>query len=63
MRRVKTGIIGCGFIGRTHLQFGMQAEHMEVIAVADVNIAAAQALASDYRIPAVYDDEIGRAHV
>ncbi|RMF84281.1 MAG: inositol 2-dehydrogenase, partial [Nitrospinota bacterium] len=55
--KVQVGLIGAGRIGRLHaehLAFRLPQAHL--VAVADVNRAAAETCAAAYRIPTVYDD-------
>lgn len=53
--KIKAGVIGAG-IGKFHIQ-GFQAhKQSEVVAICDLNKAAAEKVAADFGIPAVYDD-------
>jgi predicted dehydrogenase len=54
MSKVKVGIIGCGVIGKLHLQGMAQAEHIEIAAIADLRPEVRQAIAEQYHVPAAY---------
>jgi myo-inositol 2-dehydrogenase/D-chiro-inositol 1-dehydrogenase len=57
MRNLNVGIIGAGRIGRVHAQnLAYHVRGVNVVAVADVMLEAAQKLAADLQIPAVYGD-------
>lgn len=51
---VRTGIIGCGVIGRFHLKEAIASPLLEVVAVADVNKASAREAAQSVGIETVY---------
>ena len=54
MENIKVGIIGMGFIGATHIDTLRRIGGVELVAVADVNEAAARKKAEEYGIPKVY---------
>lgn len=58
MKKIKIGIIGAGKITKDgHLKAIQHLnEEVEVSAIADINIAAAQTLAKEYNIPSIYSD-------
>ncbi len=70
MKPVKTGIIGMGFIGASHIEAVRRIGFAELVAVADVNYELAQKKAEQYNIPKCYraveelleDDEIDVVH-
>jgi myo-inositol 2-dehydrogenase/D-chiro-inositol 1-dehydrogenase len=56
-RKINVGIVGAGRIGRVHAQnLAFRIPEANVIAVADVVVEAAERLATDLQIPAVYKD-------
>lgn len=72
MSKLGIGIIGCGNISTTYLKYAPLFKSLEIKAVADINMSAAQARAAEFGVRAktVDDllvaadiDEIGRAHV
>jgi predicted dehydrogenase len=52
----RVGIIGCGGMGGSHARAYAQKEATQVVAVMDINPEAAQKLADEYDVPAVYTD-------
>lgn len=56
MDKIGIGIVGAGYMGRTHSLHYSQVKDVEIVAVADVNQEAANELARQYRIPHVYQD-------
>ncbi|HEY0162923.1 MAG TPA: Gfo/Idh/MocA family oxidoreductase [Edaphobacter sp.] len=56
VKRLKTAVVGTGFMGRVHLEALRRVEHVEVIAVVGRQLAAAKSLADAYDVPAAYDD-------
>ena len=56
MSRVKTGIVGCGVIGRTHLRCTLGLDRLEVVGLADADLSAASKLASEFGIGKYYGD-------
>ncbi len=52
------GIIGCGSISTTYLKFAPLFKGLEVRAVADINMSAAQSRANDYNIRAESVDDL-----
>lgn len=57
MKKIRVGIIGCGKIAQIrHIpEFQLQ-EHVQVIAICDMNIERAQHVAQQYQIPNVFKD-------
>jgi UDP-N-acetyl-2-amino-2-deoxyglucuronate dehydrogenase len=53
---VRLGIIGCGVIGKVHLEAAVQSSLLEVVAVADLDEARACAAAERFGVPRVYTD-------
>ncbi|MDA3799212.1 MAG: Gfo/Idh/MocA family oxidoreductase [Kiritimatiellae bacterium] len=58
MKVTKVGIIGCGNISGAYLNCVKQFPNIEIAAVADINMEAAQAKAEEFEIKAVTVDEI-----
>lgn len=56
MEKIGVGIVGAGYMGRTHSFHYSQLKDVELVAVADVNVEAARELAAQYEIPHVYQD-------
>ena len=54
MEPVRLGIVGCGVIGRNHLQNARQSPLVNVLAVADMREAAAREAAEKFSVPTVY---------
>ena len=52
MRRVKTAIIGCGKVGRTHAQALSSLGESEFVAVCDTELSRARSFAEQYRVRA-----------
>ncbi|MFZ4775788.1 MAG: Gfo/Idh/MocA family protein [Terrimicrobiaceae bacterium] len=52
MKKMRTGIVGCGNISEIYAQAGGKFRNIEIVACADVDYSRAQALADKYRIPA-----------
>ena len=53
MRRVKTAIVGSGFMGRVHLEAIRRTGAADVVAIASRNRAAAEKLAGEFGVPRV----------
>jgi predicted dehydrogenase len=53
---VRVGIIGCGKIARSHVTALRGVDGVQVVAVADVDIARARAFAAAHTIPSAYPD-------
>ncbi len=58
MKKLGVGIIGCGSISATYLKFGNIFKSLKVRAVADINMEAAEARASDFGVKALTVDEM-----
>ncbi len=52
----RTGVIGCGGMGRAHSSAYTQNPATELVAVMDVNAESAKRLSDEFSIPAVYTD-------
>lgn len=66
MEPVKIGIVGCGVIGRHHVQTAVAAENVELVAVADRIPERGEKMAAEFGVPQVYvegDDLIDGAPV
>jgi len=51
-RKIKVGVIGAGRIGKMHIEhLATRLPETEIVAVADVNLDAADAIAAQFRIP------------
>lgn len=55
MKRLKTAVIGTGFMGRVHLEALRRVEHVDVIAVAGRQMGSAEKLAEGYGVPEAFD--------
>lgn len=53
---LKVGIVGCGWAGRAHAAAFQQIKDAQVVAVADLNLHLASALARKFKVPRVYTD-------
>jgi predicted dehydrogenase len=56
MKKIKTGIIGTGFIGPTHIEAVRRLGFVEVIGLADSSLEAAEKKAATLGIPRAYSD-------
>lgn len=56
MNRLKSGIIGLGFIGPAHMESLRRTGLSDITAIADVNAGLAEQIAERYQVPKVYDD-------
>lgn len=56
MKRVKTAVVGTGFMGRVHLEALRRVEHVEVVAIAGRTIESAKKLADAYDVPHATDN-------
>ena len=54
MEPVRLGIIGCGVIGRRHLEAATDSTAIDVVAVADLREAVAREMAEKYGVETVY---------
>lgn len=55
MKRLKTAVIGTGFMGRVHLEALRRVENVDVIAVAGRQMGPAEKLAEGYGVPEAFD--------
>ncbi|HBY98486.1 MAG TPA: hypothetical protein DEP84_31845 [Chloroflexi bacterium] len=51
---IKIGLVGCGFISRSHLRGWRRVPDAEVVAVSDVDLARARERAAEFDVPRVY---------
>lgn len=56
MNRLKSGIIGLGFIGPSHMEALRRTGLSDIVAIADINLPLAAQIAERYHVPKVYDD-------
>lgn len=56
MKRLKTAVIGTGFMGRVHLEALRRVEYVDVIAVVGRQLESAKKLADIYNVPLALDD-------
>lgn len=56
MKRLKTAVIGTGFMGRVHLEALRRVEHVDVVAVVGRQLESAKKLAEVYDVPGVLTD-------
>lgn len=56
MKRLKTAVVGTGFMGRVHLEALRRVEHVEVIAVVGRTTESARKLADAYDVPLATDN-------
>lgn len=56
MKKLKSGIVGLGFIGPAHMEALRRGGLADVAAIADVNVPLAQQIAERYQVPKIYDD-------
>jgi predicted dehydrogenase len=56
LNRLKTAVIGTGFMGRVHLEALRRVEGVDVAAVAGRELAAAQRLGEGFGVPEAFDD-------
>ena len=62
-QRLRVAIYGCGnFAKRTRIPNLLQTEAVDIIAVCDSNLQAAQEIAADFKVPHVYHTEDGGAY-
>lgn len=54
MRKVRIGVVGCGVIGKHHIQGGLNSPGVEITAVADINETAVRQVADKFEISKVY---------
>lgn len=54
--KVRLGVVGCGFIGRKHLDAARDKSWIEIGAVADLNLAAAEAVSKEYGVSKRFTD-------
>ncbi len=62
MSKIKTAVIGVGYLGKFHAQKYAQLESSELVAVCDASLEIAQAIADEHDVPAFtnYNDLIGK---
>jgi predicted dehydrogenase len=62
MSKIKTAVIGVGYLGKFHAQKYAQLESSELVAVCDASLEIAQAIADEHDVPAFtnYHDLIGK---
>ena len=58
MEPIRLGIIGCGVMGNSHLEFASSSEMYEALAVADLQQTRAEELAQKHGVPRVYGDGV-----
>jgi predicted dehydrogenase len=56
LKRLKTAVIGTGFMGRVHLEALRRVEYVDVMAVAGRELASAEKLGAGFGVPAAFDD-------
>ena len=56
MKRLKTAVIGTGFMGKVHLEALRRVENVDVIAVAGRQLEPAKKMAEAFNVPAALDD-------
>jgi len=56
VKRLKTAVIGTGFMGRVHLEALRRVEHVDVVAVVGRQLEPAKKLAELYDVPTALDD-------
>jgi predicted dehydrogenase len=56
VRRVKTAVIGTGFMGRVHLEALRRVEFVDVAAIAGRELAPAKRLGAGFGVETVVDD-------
>jgi predicted dehydrogenase len=59
-KRIRTAVIGTGFMGRVHLEALRRTENVDVAAIAGRNTAAAEKLGSAFGVPTVTQEAILR---
>ncbi len=62
MSKIKTAVIGVGYLGKFHAQKYAQLESSELVAVCDASLEIAQAIADEHDVPAFtnYNELIGK---
>src|SRR5215213_5151830 len=56
-KRMRVGLAGAGWVSRNHLAgWATLSEIAEIVAVTDLDVERARAVAAEFSIPAVYDD-------
>lgn len=56
LKKIKIGIIGCGFWARYQIPAWLELDGVEIVALYNRTISRATALSSQYNIPSCYDD-------
>ena len=57
-KKMKIGIVGCGNISKTYFTNGPMFNDIEIVACADINMAAAEAKATEFKVKAMTVDEL-----
>ena len=62
MNKIRTAVIGVGYLGKFHAQKYAQLESSELVAVCDANIEIAQSIGAEHDVPAFtdYQELIGK---
>ena len=62
MNKIRTAVIGVGYLGKFHAQKYAQLESSELVAVCDANLEIAQAIGTEHGVPAYsdYQELIGK---
>lgn len=55
MKKIRTAVIGVGYLGKFHAQKYVQLEASELVAVCDANLEIAQSIAAEHDVPAFTD--------
>ena len=55
MKKIRTAVIGVGYLGKFHAQKYAQLESSELVAVCDANLEIAQSIAAEHDVPAFID--------
>ena len=56
MKKLKVGLIGCGFISGDHLKGWRNNEHVQIAAICDINEERAQTRAKEFDVKNIYTD-------
>jgi predicted dehydrogenase len=55
MKNLRVGVVGVGYLGQYHAEKYAQMDNVELVGVADINPARADAIAKQFKVPAMYD--------